>query len=205
MVWYTHENIWQCNPELILFFRNFKEGDKSPNHEKSSLKLWAINLIEHADSPFKELVKEEKFLVFRDNFVRINEKQIKDHYKSEYQELCKLLKVKELNYDQLSLLLYDQRKDEDLIKITVNMSFPKYKKLLRMWELKLEERTKFIEDIPYSREDVDMLEKVGKETAKMWIEFYRIKKMSEDEKSQVRGSEKLSLLEEMGDEDQGDI
>lgn len=200
MTWYTEDNIWKVNPELILFFRDIKENDTSENQAKSSLRMWAICLIEHAESPLKELIIEEKFLTFKDNFVRINEPIIKELYKEEYQAMLKLHKTKELNRDQLSLLLYDKRRDEKIINEVVNMSFPKYKKLLRMWELKLEERTKFIEDIPYSREDVDMLEKVGKETAKMWIEFYRIKKMSEEEKDKVRGDEELSFLEKMKEE-----
>lgn len=48
-------------------------------------------------------------------------------------------------------------------------------------EKKLEERSDFIDSIPYNESTYEMLDKMMKETKKMWDEYYRVvKDLSED-------------------------
>jgi hypothetical protein len=200
MNWDLESSIWKSNGELYLFFRDMKDNDKSPLHERSSLKLWANLLMAHAESPLNNLLAEEKLIVLKDGFIRANETKIKELYGDEYKFLCIKHNVKKLDMDQLTKILYDAKEDDMLLESIINMSYPRYKKLLKDWEDKLEERRTFIKGIEYSREDWEMLEKLGGQTVKLWSEFFRIKKLAEDEQATVRGGEELSFLDDMLDD-----
>jgi hypothetical protein len=199
MNWNTNENVWLANGELYLFFRDLKDNDKSLSQERSSIKLWACLLMNHSDSPLKEMLAEEKVIILQDSFIRSKKTDIETYYKEECKFQLTKKNVKSLSVEDLANIVYSPENDSLIIDRIVNISYPRYKKLLKDWEDKLEERRTFIKSIPYTREDVDMLEKIGSQTAKLWVEFFRIKKMAEDEQATVRGGEELSFLEEMED------
>lgn len=72
----------------------------------------------------------------------------------------------------------------------------KSKKLLKNWERKLEERDKFISDLPYNEETYELLDKMMGATSRMWDQYIKIQKMvGSDSEEGVYGDSELSLNE----------
>jgi hypothetical protein len=191
LVWDLDKNFWEINSMFYLFFKELKDEDASKNKEVSSIKMWCISMMGADTSPLKNMTQEEKELILRDSFLKAHENVIlpekvsknkdKASSKSEYVNVFKI---------------FDKNLDAPLVERMVNITHSKAKKLLRMWENKLEERQYFINTTPYDKTSYEMLEKIIPPTAKMWQEYYRLKKESEEENEQsVHGGTEESFLE----------
>jgi hypothetical protein len=183
LVWDLDKNFWDINGTFYLFFKELKDEDASKDKTVSSIKMWCIAMMGADSSPLKNMTIEEKELVLKDSFLKAYANTI-EKGKSAKKEYIDVFKI------------FNKDLDAPLVERMVNITHSKAKKLLRMWENKLEERQLFINTTPYDKTSYEMLEKIIPPTAKMWQEYYRLKKESEEENEQsVRGGTEESFLE----------
>jgi len=96
------------------------------------------------------------------------------------------LKDKEFKWEEISYLINEYER--------LNLS--KAQKLLKQWEEKLEERSEFIKNLSYNEDTFEMLDKMLKETDKIWNLYLQTQKQLESEdNSVVKGGAEESLSE----------
>ena len=198
IVWDLTKNFWEINSTFYLFFKDLKDEDTSPNKEVSSIKMWCIAMMGADSSPLKNMTKEEKDLVLKDSFLKSKQNTIeKEFLPTPKTKVIKDSVVASIESKYIDVFkIFSQDLDAPLIERMINVTHSKAKKLLRLWEDKLEERQLFINTTPYDKGTYEMLEKIIPPTAKMWQEYYRLKKEAEEDTEQsVRGGTEESFLE----------
>lgn len=142
----TDQIIWELFPTLKVIFSDLYKSDKSKNKKESSDKLWAVAFYADPNSKWKNLSDKDKIHYITEDYIKSNG------------------------------IKFDLNSEEAKEKIDKYIKFvlSKPKKMLKMQERKLEERTDFIDSIPYNEDTYEMLDKMMKETKKMWDEYYRI-------------------------------
>lgn len=149
----TNANIWELFPYLKVIFKDLYNSDKSKNKKESSDKLWAVAFYTDPSSKWKNLSSSDKVKYIGEDF--LNERKIN--------------------------FTLDGKDALELIDKYSKFVISKPKKMLVRQEKKLEERSDFIDSIPYNESTYEMLDKMMKETKKMWDEYYRVvKDLSED-------------------------
>ena len=162
-------NFWDLNPLMRVpeAFASLYKGDKSRKKEDSSRIMWAIAMLVDTN-------EENKFR-------NLNESDRKDLIKSDF--------LDDLGFD------FDLYKEQINTYISLNMS--KLEQELRMQELKLEERGKFINDTPYDLETGEKLDKFLLNTGKLYDQIKELQDRikSERDSGNTRGGRTESATE----------
>lgn len=160
-------NFWEVNPEL-KHIGAFKELYDSDTSKKKSDSSTIMNAI------YLLLHKESRLS-------ELPEKERKTLIKNE------ILKNSEFRWD-------DYKPQMDLF---LNITLSKARRLLRTWELKLEERSDFIAALSYDENTYEMLDDMMSATEKIWKQYLSI--LTEIEKEEnaaaVQGGAVESLSE----------
>lgn len=160
-------NFWELNPELKIP----EEFAEFYNSDKSKDKSESSRIM---NALYLLLDKESKYR-------ELPNKERKLLIAKDY------LKNKDFNWDSIKNL-------QDLyIKVTLK----KAKRLLRNWEIKLEERDEFIASIKYDIDTSELLDKMMSKTEAIWESYLRILNEVEKEEGQgnVKGGGTESLTE----------
>ena len=172
------KNFWEVNSFFKVFFKDVYDEDKSKNKETSSLKMWCIAFYadDSKDNKYRNMSNDEKKRIIPESFLKYKGVDVKN-----------TKKIKEI---------IDFDLDMPYVERYINIVLIKAKKLLRKWEDKLEERQLFINNQVYNKDTYDMLDDMMTKTAKMWQEYTRIKKETEEEnETQGLGGMEESFLE----------
>lgn len=123
-IWDTNENYWELHPivKTIPQFNKFYTEDKSKNKDVSSRIMWAIAFYvdQHEDNPWRNVLEEDKISLIEEDYMK--------GYKFSF------------NDDKVKQLIE--------VYIDTCMSIPE--KELYILIKKLQERSAFIKDTPYS-------------------------------------------------------
>lgn len=91
----------------------------------------------------------------------------------------------------------DWEKYKDFIELYKKLVLSKKKQFLVEWEQKLEERSNFIASKPYDEENYEMLDKMMKDTEKMWSQYLKcLKDVEEEEQAHTHGNIPESIDEQ---------
>jgi hypothetical protein len=101
-------NFWDTNPQLVIPFKDYRKKDKTKSHHESSKIMWAIALVYHPESKFKNLsLSERKTLVEEDYLnrkVKLDWDALEPQIKM-FQDLC-------LTKTQRLLISWEKKLDE---------------------------------------------------------------------------------------------
>lgn len=162
------QNFWDLYPDfkIALSFKDLYKQDKSRGREKSSKLMWFVAYTTDLNSKFYNLDQESRFETIGEDYM----KDI-DFYQNNKKELDVLI--------------------EDYVKL----NFSSAQKQLRAWEIKSDERAKFISTIPYNLENYEDLDKMAINTSKIYNELKNIKELlsKEDGEGSMKGGGVASL------------
>lgn len=118
------------------------------------------------------------------------------HPDSQYFTLDTPSKQMFIKKDYLDDSSFDFTEYESTITKIENFLLTKPQRLLRSWEIKLEERDAFISNLPYDASTYDLLDKMLEKSYKMWKQFKEIYDafLKEDE-ARTQGDVQESLIE----------
>jgi hypothetical protein len=164
-------NFWEVNPSFtaISEFKDFHKKDKTKEKARSSQTMWAIALLVHTNSKYANLSYADRLSLINDDF---------------------------LEADKIEL---DPEGDhKDLIETFQKLGMSRTQRIARQWGDKLDERFKFIDQMPYNLENVEILDKMMQYTEKLWKQYNICLKDLEDERAAntVMGGATESLLEQ---------
>lgn len=165
----TDVNIWEVEPQLKIpkAFKKLYDSDKSKGKAHSSKIMWAIAL----------LVDNSEANKFRN--LPTDEKKTF------------------LAEDYIGDESFDWDKYSDVIKEYEKFSLSKLERSLRIYELKLEERTNFIKDEKYTLESATSLDKIITGTKPL---FDLISKLKDDITKETSSGETKGDMEESASE-----
>ena len=162
-------NFWDSNPQMRVpeIFSKFYKADKSKGKQDSSRIMWAIAML-------VDTTEDNKFRNY-------NDEDREDLIKSDY-----------LNDKQFDFTAY-----KEIIDTYINLNMSKLEQELRMQELKLEERAKFINTTKYDLENGEKLDKFLLNTGKLYdqIKDLKDKIKSERDSGNIRGGRVESATE----------
>ena len=164
------QNFWDANNGFLTIelFRSFHKNDKSKKKARSSKTMWAISLLSHTKSKFANLSYDDRLQLVNEDFLE-----------GEFE-----LDPEERHYD--------------LIKAFKKHCMTRIQRIAKQWGDKLDERFKFLDEVPYTPETAEFLDKMMAGTDKMWRQYITCLKDLEDESaaSQVMGGATESLSEQ---------
>lgn len=118
------------------------------------------------------------------------------HPDSQYFNLDTKSKENLIRTDFLEDSSFDFTTYEATIAKIENFLLTKPQRLLRSWELKLEEREDFLKNIPYDATTFDMIDKMLEKSYKMWKQYKEIyDAFLKEEESRTQGDVQESLIE----------
>src|SRR5690606_25229769 len=168
IIFNTDENFWELYPEfkLALSFKDLYKSDKSRNKESSSRVMWYVALTTDPGSRYYNLPIEEKHLVLGLDYME-DEKYYEKHQK------------------KLDQLIEDYK---------MTILTPAQRHLLE-WDKKIDERSKFINNLPYNLETYEDLDKMMAKTQKVYDILKKIKEdlSREEGDGQGKGGQQKSL------------
>jgi hypothetical protein len=131
--------------------------------------MWAISLLVHTKSKYANLTYDQRLDLINDDFLS------GDKFKLDPEE-----------------------EHSELIKTYQKLSMTRTQRIARQWGDKLDERFKFIDDMPYTIENAEQLDKMMQYTEKLWKHYITCLKDLEEENasSQVMGGAVESLSEQ---------
>lgn len=160
-------NFWELNPEL-KYPEVFAEFYQQDKTKDKSESSKVMNAI------YLLLDKESRYR-------ELPEKERKNLICKDY------LKNKEFNWDSVKNL------QNEFLRFTST----KAKKLLRNWEIKLEERDEYISGLKYDEDTAEHLDKMMAATQKIWEQYLSI--LNEVEKEEGAGSVKGGGVESLSE------
>lgn len=118
------------------------------------------------------------------------------HPDSKYFTLDTKSKESLIKKDYLDDPSFDFSSYQDTISKIETFLLTKPQRLLRSWELKLEERDAFISSVPYDASTFDLLDKMMEKSHKMWKQYKEIyDDFLKEEESRTQGDVQESLIE----------
>jgi hypothetical protein len=131
--------------------------------------MWAIALLVHTSSKYANLTYETRLELINDDFL-----------------------------DGMKFKLDPSNDHEELVKAFQKLSMTRTQRIARQWGDKLDERFKFIDEMPYSMDNAEQLDKMMQYTEKLWKHYITCLKDLEEESaaSQVMGGAVESLSEQ---------
>lgn len=127
------------------------------------------------------------------------------HPQSQYSELMLADRKEEVEKNYLlksnrkNKFNWDTYKDE--INTIQNLVLSKAERILKRWERQLEERAEYLDTIKYSTEtpieQIELKEKLMKETSKLWDQYQKCLKTVENEQSKTLGDMQESILDQI--------
>jgi hypothetical protein len=164
-------NFWECNPELkaISVFKEFYSSDKSKGKSYSSNIMWYVYFITDNSTIFANIPFEERVELFRSDYVD----KIKD--------------VEKIKEDKLESLCDFYK------KITETPAM----RQMRIWEKKMDEKTKLMETTPYTLDTAEILDKMIKSNVDAFKSYEMIMKQlaTEDTSTVAKGGGTRSLTD----------
>lgn len=162
-------NFWRTNPQYLVYeiFRSLKKKDKSKGKERSSQIMWAIALLTHPKSILSQDRYNDRVETISENYLTMG--QDKDWTK----------------------------KYEEHIKLFTSTTLTRKQRVAQQWGDKLDERQKLIGDIPYTLENAEVLDKMVRDTNKIWDVYNKcLEDMVEEENAgEVQGGAQESARE----------
>jgi hypothetical protein len=163
-------NFWDVNTGFLTIevFRSFHKNDKTKKKARSSKTMWAISLLKHVRSKFANLSYDDRLQLINEDFLE-----------GEFE-------------------LDPEDKHYDLIKTFQKHCTTRIQRIASQWGDKLDERFKFIDEVEYTAETAEFLDKMMANTDKMWKQYITCLKDLESEaaSTQVMGGATESLLEQ---------
>jgi len=160
-------NFWKINPGLMTI-EPFKSYIKKEGTAKSSTMLWFIAFICDPESPFRNLPEKLRVQTLLDNKFLTEE----DYKKQEHNI------IKELKTMYYSLVETPAMRQ------------------LRIWNLKMDEKSAFMEITPYDEHNFEVLEKMMASNAKIYSDLEMItKKIATEDDTITRGGAQESLTD----------
>lgn len=163
-------NFWSINPQLKLLFSNIHDNDKSKDKKNSSLIMWGIYHYVHPQSEFYNLSDKDDV---------IKKKWLKDANFSwvKYKEEVDLFKDMILTQAERSLVAWNETmKKRDEFMHTQEFTLDEYG-----------DKGKIIKGT------ADQLDAMLGRTAKLYADYFKIKKeLSDEEIARGRGNKPLS-------------
>lgn len=164
----TEENFWDLYPEfkIALSFKELYNRDKTKDKNRTSKMMWFIALTRDPNSKFYNLPQSEK------------ESIIGEDYMGD-------IKYFDKNQKELSPLI------EDYYKLAISPA----KRHLIDWDIKINERSEFIKQVPYTLDTFEDLDKMVSQTAKIYDNLTKIRdNLSKEEgEGNVKGGGVASL------------
>lgn len=165
-------NFWECGAELKAFpkFKELYNGDKSKNKSVSSNIMWYVYFVSDINSIAANQSIEERKEYFRLEYVDCL-KDVDKVPNEELEELC-----------------------DEYKKITETPAM----RQMRIWELKMLEKTKLMEDTPYDLNTWEALDKMMKSNVEAYKSYSQImEQLSKDDGStHAKGGGERSLTDQ---------
>lgn len=170
--WNIKASFWECNPILLTVgaFKKLYDSDKSKNKNKSSKVMWSVALCTdmHQDNIWKTYKLAEKQALIKEDY----------------------LEDKNFDWEHETII--------ELIETYTSFCMTKLEKDLVSWENKLEQRSTFLNDEPYTMDNAKELDVVflNSEKISIMISNIREKISEESDKGQMKGGATESLSEQ---------
>jgi len=163
-------NFWESHPQLLVpqAFKEFHEGDSSPNKEKSSKIMWAIGLVYDYESEYATQVIEDRIKLIEDDFLEM------PGFFTKYEG--KLI---------------------PLIETYNHIQRDAPRRLLAEWDEGMDRRTQFLKETPYTIDGGSKLDKIWAETKKLFDMRDKLKQeyLTKKAVTNTKGDYSPSMLE----------
>lgn len=178
-------NFWECNQQFKIAnpFKRLYEKDRSRNKKESSMMMWFISFVYDMNSRYYNLPEDERIAVICEDYMNDS-----DYYEDNKEDI------------------------EVLAEAFINLQDTPARRALRDWELKIQQRAKFIRETDYTldyyEEDAkgklitkkgtaDQLDRMMGNTKKLFDDYQRILKdlSTEEAEDGVMGGEMESLID----------
>ncbi len=163
-------NFWEKHQQLLVVkaFKEFYEGDPSPDKEQSSKVMWAIGLVYDYESEYALQVLEDRLKLVE-----------KDYLETEG--------FFETNEGHLA----------PLIESYMYLQKDALRRALTEWEEGLDKRTKFLRETPYTIQNGPKIDKMRSDTKKQFETLVQLKNeyLTKKLESNIKGDYKPSLRE----------
>lgn len=175
-------NFWDVNPQFTTVnpFRRLWKSDKSRGKGTSSNIMWAIALVYHPKSDMYYLSDAKERIAI--DFLKIKEDKV-DEFWEEHKEL---------------------------VDAFIDAALTQAEKSLRAWEIRMKKRDEFLSNQDYTfgyvdenniehKDNTKQLDDMLAKTAKIYEEFFKIKKELEEEAFSEESSKKVKSATAAGD------
>ncbi|RTL05499.1 hypothetical protein EKK58_07560 [Candidatus Dependentiae bacterium] len=153
----VHRDFFEANPTLKIIFPDIP-----------STTMWAIALLHHPQSKFRNI---------------------------NYQERKKVIEMDYLT-PQDAYVDLDSEELIPVVEKFSKFALTKKQQFLNNWERKLEEREEFIGKIEYNANTYELLDKMMSQTQKLWQQYFQcLKDVNEEASTYITGGAMESLLE----------
>lgn len=161
------------------------------------LNFWELNPELKYPKVFAELYNNDGSKLKQESSKIMNAIYLLLHKESRYAELPEKDRRLLISRDYLKDDKFNWEEIKDIQDEFLNLTLTKARRLLRTWELKLEERNEFIASVKYDGDTAALLDKMMAATENIWKQYLSI--LNEVEKEEGQGNVKGGGIESLSE------